>query len=502
MRKKIKMFLWYICATLIALMLLHTGCSPQDKTGDEKIKPLKIEVNDMYKNRLKNMPSTKYGDPFIIKYDGYYYMYTTPASRVMEVQRSEDLINWEMIGEITNDPVMNHAYAPEVIYYNGKFYLAASPNGNGHYIMSSDKPEGPYVRETNNFGMSIDGSFFIDDDGSWYFYNATGENIEAREMTSPTKVSVRRNLLGTSLKHWTEGPMVIKRGGIYYLTYTGNHFQSKGYRIYATSTKGPLGPFEISFENPIVISTKNGFSNLGHSSSFLGPDLDSWYITYHDMYDARLNARGVNIDRLSFNGKRMYVSGPTDFDQPKPSMPRYSTRGTGAFSQSQWNDFSLYTSNEKTGSIFTAEFNITGGMGSGVVLGHRDGKNFWYIIWSRDDGFDIMEVENGNTHNRGSFTLPDTFNPDVLHCLRIASNGSKLEIYFDNMQRYSEELSIPAGSIGYLVKDGAVIGYTAFSDFAFGSSDQHAVYNIPSAFAAANPPPYPKEALLNLLLMK
>ena len=97
--------------------------------------------------------------------------------------------------------------------------------------------------------------------------------------------------------------------------------------VFLTPHCRKLGPLRY----PLRINSnkyKEWFFKFGPQFKFLGPDLDSWYITYHDMYDARLNARGVNIDRLSFNGKRMYVSG-TDFDQPKPSMPRYSTVALG-----------------------------------------------------------------------------------------------------------------------------------------------------------------------------
>lgn len=468
-------------SALALSVVLISGC------GKSAIPSLDLEANSMYENRLNNMPSSQYGDPFILRHDGYYYLYTTPADTVMQVQRSEDLIHWEMRGSITNDPLMNHAYAPEVKYFNGKFYLVASPSGNGHYILTSDSPEGPFVRETGNFQMNIDGSFFLDDDGSWTFFNAAWANIEARSMSSPTVVDGRVNMLGTSLLHWTEGPFVIKRGGIYYLTYTGSHFLSEGYRVsYATSTAGPQGPYEISKDNPIVLSTKNGFSNLGHSSSFLGPDLDSWYMVYHDM---NMGTRGMDIDRLSFNGKRMYLNGPTDFEQPVPTLPRYAVRGTADLEKSRYKDFDLYVSKEKSEQVFTAEYNFKNGFGAAVIWGYRDDQHFWYALWDGADAFNIMEVDGGEPVKRDSFTLPMAFNPAVLHTLRLASDGSRVELYFDNMLRYSGELEVPAGAVGYLANETVQIGYTAISDEALGSSDKRYVKNLPSAFAAVHHAP-------------
>ena len=43
--------------------------------------------------------------------------------------------------------------------------MITSPSGNGHYIMKSDSPLGPFERVTENFGFSIDGSLFAGDDG-------------------------------------------------------------------------------------------------------------------------------------------------------------------------------------------------------------------------------------------------------------------------------------------------------------------------------------------------
>lgn len=454
------------------------------------IKPVDIEAKTMYKNRIENIPTGEFGDPYILRYDGYYYLYPSAAAGFnMKVYRSENLVDWVDLGEICDDGTTIGAYAPEVKYYNGRFYLCTSPSGNGHYILSSDKPEGPFKLETDNFKMNIDGSFFIDDDGKWYFFNAASKNIEGRSMSSPTEVDGDVVRLGTSLNHWTEGPMVIKRNGIYYLTYTGNHLISRGYRIaYATSTESPLGPYQIAENNPLIISTKEGFSNLGHSSSFLGPDLDSWYITYHDMESTPAD-RGFSIDRLSFNGKRMYVSGPTDFEQPVPNLPDFCTRGTddnAKYTTSSYQSQKLVYSKANAGATFTAEYNLTNGLGSSVVFGLKDEKNFGYIHWNQASSLDLYNVINGKATLLETIALPVSFDAKALHTLRLASDGEKLSITFDNMQCYEKEQKIGAGAIGYLLADNAGVSYTAFSNVAFGSSDQKAINNLPSEFAAVS----------------
>lgn len=117
------------------------------------------------------------GDPFVMRYNGVYYLYCSTLDSELGVRayKSADLIHWTPItgeglreGYVSQDPVTKAAYAPEVYYWNGTFYMYTSPAGSGHYILTSDKPEGPFVKATNNFGMSIDGSVLIDDDESMY----------------------------------------------------------------------------------------------------------------------------------------------------------------------------------------------------------------------------------------------------------------------------------------------------------------------------------------------
>jgi hypothetical protein len=48
--------------------------------------------------------------------------------------------------------------------------------------------------------------------------------LKAYEMNSPYDLSGKDESTGASVAGgWTEGPMVIKRNGVYYLTYCGNH---------------------------------------------------------------------------------------------------------------------------------------------------------------------------------------------------------------------------------------------------------------------------------------
>jgi hypothetical protein len=87
--------------------------------------------------------------------------------------------------------------------------------------------------------------------------------------------------------------MVIKRGGLYYMTMTGNHLISRGYRVdYAVSGVSPVGPYTQPEKPTLLVDTSRGHGSLGHSSSVIGPDLDSWWICYTTIHRRAWKAHG------------------------------------------------------------------------------------------------------------------------------------------------------------------------------------------------------------------
>ncbi|GJM71907.1 hypothetical protein HMSSN036_41230 [Paenibacillus macerans] len=225
------------------------------------------------------------GDPYVLKYNGYYYLYvsTRDTDDGVKVWSSRDLVNWNYRGLAATDPITHGAYAPEVIYWNGTFYMYTSPAGNGHYVLSSTSPTGPFQVVTGNLGKSIDGHVFIDDDGSFSFYHAAPGRIDAAPMSSPTAIGASAST-GVGMGGWTEGATVFKRNGKYYMTYTGNHVFSKGYRVdYAVSTSGPRSGYAADGLNPALISSEGPTVGLGHNTVVVGPDLDTHYMLYHNL---------------------------------------------------------------------------------------------------------------------------------------------------------------------------------------------------------------------------
>ncbi|NLN28793.1 MAG: family 43 glycosylhydrolase [Firmicutes bacterium] len=162
-------------------------------------------------------PAYGVGDPFILRWNGRYYLYPSTNTHFggsvgIKAWSSVDLVNWRYEGLVTEDPVSRNAYAPEVVYWNGKFYLYTSPDGQGHYVFVADSPTGPFTAVTGNLGMTIDGSVFIDDDGTWIFTHAGHLGIRGRRMRDPFTFGPEQ-VVNSNLGGWTEGSYILKRDG-------------------------------------------------------------------------------------------------------------------------------------------------------------------------------------------------------------------------------------------------------------------------------------------------
>ncbi|MBO5778132.1 MAG: family 43 glycosylhydrolase [Clostridia bacterium] len=433
-----------------------------------------VEEVSYFRNPLLSSKKVGFGlgDPFAMRYNGKYYLYVTGTG--IPCWSSDDMVNWKYEGVVSKDPRTKDAYAPEVYYYNGYFYMYTSPGGNGHYVLRSESPTGPFEMITDNVQMSIDGSVFIDNNGKWYFYTAGGNAIESYQMSSPSSFSHTGTLNVTSMNGWTEGPMVIYHDGYYYMTYTGNHFLSRTYRInYVSSSRAPTSLSEAE-NNPVLVCTDDAVHNIGHSSTVKGPDLDSYYIVYHSMADNGTN-RDVNIDRIIFNGERMEVMGPNTSKQQVPDMPDIYAHFRSGESLEGWSlngsmassggfgltPGSTLISNNKFDGNYTAEYNVTNiksGGKAGAIFSYTDDKNFGTCVFDPATQKVIVTITVNGESAAKEFKMVQSFKEDVkfdcLQSLQIEKKGNTYTFYMNDRELGEIESALPSGSIGYIA-DGA-----------------------------------------------
>ncbi len=285
-------------------------------------------------------------DPDILYYDGMYYLYGTngPGYRVYT---SPDMVNWEFNGfcmETGAWGISDAYWAPDVEYYNGKFYMVCTVDRNLGLAVA-DSPLGPFepIGELLLGFITFDGHIFIDDDGQAYLYYDSkydgrqygiyGAKIDLETATIDFSTET---LCVFSEEVWesyggngdiggnkvTEGPYMLKHDGHYYLTYSGGAYDYKKYAAGYAVSESPLGPFVKYEGNPIHVGNSTIHGTAHHS--FVETPGGELFIVYHKHRTlTEVELRQPCIDRVRFAPTesgidRLETYGPTTTPQPMP----------------------------------------------------------------------------------------------------------------------------------------------------------------------------------------
>lgn len=401
-----------------------------------------------------------FGDPFLFRYKGKYYLFHTGANPKAKVPtfESDDLIDFHYIGEASQDDTILGGYAPEITYCYNKFYLCTSPLGKGHYIYVSDNVTGPYKRLTDNIHSMIDGSFVVDEFGKLHFIRANHYGICMMDMDENGCLS-NRQIINVDMNGWTEGPSIIYKNGYYFLFYCGNNYRTNGYRICYAYSKNLKGPYLEGINNPLIISDDKYHKCLGHSSETLSPDLLSYLICFHEM-SVNTNAlikRNVCIERLNFSKALVTVS-PNFSKHQLYAKPTYDSNIDG------------YESNNN-------RYNIVKPLGSHFVLEVtlKNDDELRYSI-RNDKGYKVLKVENNNlvfskVNNDSCKELlkfHTYFDFSKEHTIRIERTDDSNEIYIDNAPISNFELDM-RGNLSINRKD----IYLSFTNLNFKSKKNY-----------------------------
>jgi beta-xylosidase len=314
-----------------------------------------------YTNPVSNI--TGIGDPFVLTYDGVYYMYCTSETLLKKgfyVWTSKDLVNWEKQGLALSNRTpgvlgINRFWAPEVVSYKGKFYMTYSAADTDNILKLSlavsDNPLGPFKNYKSPWYdhklNHIDATIFIDDNGKLYTYflrDCSTNFINGRSTSQLFVAQLSKDLKSfvsepklvitpdkeledlNQTRLWNEGPFVLKHKGTYYMTYSANGYNTKEYCVAYATANNPIGPWIKAKENPILKANMAiGVSGPGHNSFAYSPNGKELFMIYHahTFPDKPSGNRAVYIDRVSFVDGKMVVYGPTKSPQPCPSNDNY-----------------------------------------------------------------------------------------------------------------------------------------------------------------------------------
>lgn len=214
-------------------------------------------------------------DPSVIRVGDDYYKVNSSFQYfpAIPISHSKDLVHWELIGHaITESDYLDLSetldsrgiWAPDISYYNGKFYIFATLRHNSEdmskspmrsqLVMTSDKPEGPYSKPVVLPVDNIDPSHFVDDDGKHYMIIAPAITVvplndECTEITG----EIKQVWAGTG-ERCPEGPHIFKRNGYYYAV-VAEGGTGYGHGINIARSKNLYGPYEECPYNPVLRQT-------------------------------------------------------------------------------------------------------------------------------------------------------------------------------------------------------------------------------------------------------
>ncbi len=159
-------------------------------------------------------------DPFVLVYEGKYYMYGTRAKSFgvktggFDVYIGDDLENWSEPKAVFNSSKwgMNSAvnWAPEVHFFNGSFYMFATftkPNGlRGTYILKSDTPDGEFKPHSEGAVTPLEWECL---DGTLYIENGKPYCVFCHEHTQILNGTVCFVELSEELTHAVSEPIEL-----------------------------------------------------------------------------------------------------------------------------------------------------------------------------------------------------------------------------------------------------------------------------------------------------
>jgi arabinan endo-1,5-alpha-L-arabinosidase len=307
---------------------------------------------------------TDFPDPAVLKAgDGFYYAYATQTGREgrtinIQTARSRDLSRWELLGDAL--PVKpgwasrtQDFWAPHVSEHGDRYYLyySAKPDaaladpaqGLCLAVATADRPEGPFA----DSGKPLQcGPSFFNIDPMAFDDPATGKRllywgsrrgpIKVREL-APDRLSFAEGSAPIELVQPSpaeyhgliEGAWLLRRGGFYYLFYSGDNCCGPGahYAVMVARSRSATGPFET--KSGTVVEATGKWLAPGHNSVIEDERGEAWML-YHAVDRSRprstpaadINTRRVMlIDRIVWKDgwPRLATGAPSETPQPSPA---------------------------------------------------------------------------------------------------------------------------------------------------------------------------------------
>jgi hypothetical protein len=276
-----------------------------------------------------------FADPFVLRVGGTYYGYSTNAGAGdIQVIRSSDLTNWEIVGNglagVPGWAAEGKTWAPSVLPRNGAYvvYYTVNDRSSGKQCISRGvalSPGGPFIDDSAGplvcqpeLGGSIDPSPFVDGDGRAYLlWKAESQTIWSQELTSDglaltgephTLISA-----GPSFERGVvEAPSLFREGGTYFLVYAAADWNSRRYTTAYAICAGPAGPCSKP-ANGRILSSGSHLAGPGGVEVFRDGDGALW-VAFHAFSEPNVgypSSRYLHLARLRVSGGGLSIEAST-----------------------------------------------------------------------------------------------------------------------------------------------------------------------------------------------
>ena len=122
-----------------------------------------------------------------------------------------------------------------------------------------------------------------------------------------------------------EGAYTFKREGVYYLTYTANHFESIDYAVGYATADNPFGPW-TKYENNPILRANIQVMGPGNGMFIKSPSGNENFFIYHTHYNHKtVRPRKLAMDKVWFENHPeggadiIHIDGPSFTPQLYPN---------------------------------------------------------------------------------------------------------------------------------------------------------------------------------------
>jgi GH43 family beta-xylosidase len=279
----------------------------------------------------------KGADPWVVHWDGSYYLITTSWTSELTMRRSPTLAGLATAPSVqvwadTTPSRCCNFWAPELHFLNGRWYLYYTGGAAGtdyvrnqriHVLESAGSdPMGPYTYKNRLFSPArdigiLDGSV-LQLNGQLYLLGSIWEstqNLFIAPMSNPFTVSGALTTIAAPTLSWerqsgnvVEGPEPLQRNGRTFIIYSASACWGPDYKLGRLTYNGgnPLSPSSW-VKNPDPVFSRNdanGVFGPGHNGFFTSPDGTENWIVYHAndaVGDGCDNNRTTRAQRFTWN---------------------------------------------------------------------------------------------------------------------------------------------------------------------------------------------------------